>query len=308
MSKIVKLLKQAQEVSPEDLFLIEDKIERYPYFHSLYFLHSKALQETAPETFEKSLQKAALYAPNRAVLYEFLHQPTEETNIVAPETETNIDAVVEKISTELENETLETKPTVSLSDSQKPTIELEEKSLPIEKFEDTEPQFDEISKEDIAEEVIIQEKESSAQEIDRNILQIVADENTPGKDIENQEIGNYSFSEWLHSVAPISENKDEIDRKKKETQKKFEIIDEFLDKNPKISSPREFQASQPQKPLQQKDTMSHLMTETLANIYMEQHKYDKAIKAYTILRLKYPKKSGYFADRINEIKELKNKK
>jgi hypothetical protein len=46
------------------------------------------------------------------------------------------------------------------------------------------------------------------------------------------------------------------------------------------------------------------MTETLARVYLEQKKYQKAIQAYEILILKYPEKSIFFADRIQNIKIL----
>jgi hypothetical protein len=46
------------------------------------------------------------------------------------------------------------------------------------------------------------------------------------------------------------------------------------------------------------------MTETLARVYLEQKKYQKAIQAYEILILKYPEKSSFFADRILDIKHL----
>jgi hypothetical protein len=49
------------------------------------------------------------------------------------------------------------------------------------------------------------------------------------------------------------------------------------------------------------------MTETLAKVYLQQKKYDNAIKAYEILSLKYPEKSGFFADRIKAIKILQRK-
>jgi hypothetical protein len=48
------------------------------------------------------------------------------------------------------------------------------------------------------------------------------------------------------------------------------------------------------------------MTETLAKIYLEQKKYSQAIQAYDILILKYPEKSVFFANRIEEIKQLQN--
>ena len=51
-----------------------------------------------------------------------------------------------------------------------------------------------------------------------------------------------------------------------------------------------------------------LVTETLANIYFEQKKYEKALMAYRKLSLKYPEKSIYFASRIKEIEVIKNNK
>ena len=47
-----------------------------------------------------------------------------------------------------------------------------------------------------------------------------------------------------------------------------------------------------------------LTTETLAKIYIDQGHYERAIQAYKILCLKYPKKSGFFA---NQIKSIENK-
>ncbi len=49
-----------------------------------------------------------------------------------------------------------------------------------------------------------------------------------------------------------------------------------------------------------------LVTETLANIYTRQKKYDKALEAFKKLCLKYPEKNSYFATRIEEIEKLKN--
>jgi len=45
-----------------------------------------------------------------------------------------------------------------------------------------------------------------------------------------------------------------------------------------------------------------LISDTLARIYVAQQKYDKAIQVYERLRLKYPDKSGYFAAKIDELK------
>jgi hypothetical protein len=49
------------------------------------------------------------------------------------------------------------------------------------------------------------------------------------------------------------------------------------------------------------------MTETLAHVYLEQKKYQKAITAFTVLSLKYPEKSSFFANQIKAIKKIQNK-
>ncbi len=54
------------------------------------------------------------------------------------------------------------------------------------------------------------------------------------------------------------------------------------------------------------DEEGRFVTETLAEIYFNQRVFDKAIKAYEILSLKYPEKSSFFADRIRAIKKEKN--
>lgn len=47
------------------------------------------------------------------------------------------------------------------------------------------------------------------------------------------------------------------------------------------------------------------ITETLANIYVKQKKYDKAIEIYKSLNLKYPEKNTYFANKMKQIRGLK---
>ena len=89
------------------------------------------------------------------------------------------------------------------------------------------------------------------------------------------------------------------------TEKKEKIIENFIETNPKISQLKE-ESSFVIK--EKSEDISHLMTETLANLYTEQKLYAKAIKAFQILMDKHPEKKEYFEQKITEIKEIRSGK
>ena len=52
------------------------------------------------------------------------------------------------------------------------------------------------------------------------------------------------------------------------------------------------------------DADDHYFTETLAQIYIKQHRYEKALEIIKKLNLNYPKKNAYFADQIRFLEKL----
>lgn len=100
----------------------------------------------------------------------------------------------------------------------------------------------------------------------------------------------------------------QTDSVKKPTSKaeiKNTVIENFIVKEPKISKLKEesdFVVKE------KSDNISHLMTETLAKLYVEQKLYSKAIKAYQILSEKHPEKETYFAEQISFVKDLRQNK
>ena len=131
-----------------------------------------------------------------------------------------------------------------------------------------------------------------------------------GKPIDFTPNEKHSFQEWLQlsRTQPIDrsiENNSKTfeDSMEEERKKKAALIDKFIETNPKIAPIKPGTAPAPQFELNSSDN-THLMTETLARVYLEQKKYQKAIQAYEILILKYPEKSIFFADRIQNIKIL----
>ena len=105
----------------------------------------------------------------------------------------------------------------------------------------------------------------------------------------------YSFLDWFDVINDDMPKVDE----------KFDLIDEFIKNSPKIKINNDYNVKSSFKTDQK--IKDELITETLAKIYVKQEKFNKAIKAYEILSLKYPKKSSFFADQINDIKKLKSK-
>ena len=89
------------------------------------------------------------------------------------------------------------------------------------------------------------------------------------------------------------------------TEIKNTVIENFIVKEPKISKLKE----ESDFVVKEKgDNISHLMTETLAKLYVEQKLYSKAIKAYQILSEKHPEKEAHFAEQINYVKDLRQNK
>lgn len=92
--------------------------------------------------------------------------------------------------------------------------------------------------------------------------------------------------------------------KKDKTEIKNKVIETFIENNPKISQLKE----ESNFIIKEKgDDISHLMTETLANLYFEQKLYTKAVKAFEILIKKTPEKKEYYENRIQEIKDFRTK-
>lgn len=157
----------------------------------------------------------------------------------------------------------------------------------------------------------ILESEKRTDEITGNVFEEKQEVLPLGKPINFRTNDQYSFNEWLMltNFKPIerietAETKTETGSKPQKNRKedKFNLIEKFIANNPKIgpvesTSPEVFSDYSIQE-------NENLMTETLAHVYLEQKKFNKAITAFQILSLKYPEKSSFFAHQIEAIKEI----
>lgn len=116
--------------------------------------------------------------------------------------------------------------------------------------------------------------------------------------ISSKKIYDKSGSEYILGSA------DDFDsRKEKES-----LIDSFIRSQPSIKFGNNSEEISAFNDIAEKSISENdeIITETLANIFIQQKKYDKAIDAFEKLSLKFPEKSSYFAARIEKVKELKN--
>jgi hypothetical protein len=273
----------AKVADPAKTNQLEDILKEYPYFQAARALHLKALKNLHSYKYNKALKTTAAYTTDRDILFDFITakdflEYTPQTKI-KPEVHTapKQENVVEK----------------------KPLIELsEDKPLPQDQKD--------------AEQILNPELFTTKQQSSETSKKLGL-----GEPLDFDKKEKFSFTEWLQltNKKPIDQ-KDETSEPEKikntnlkehrtGQKQKFERIDRFIAKNPKIVPKTNIQV--PENVLKSGIfDNNELMTETLARVYLEQKKYKKAIQAYKILSLKYPEKSGFFADRLKMVEKIQS--
>ncbi|MCJ7466026.1 MAG: hypothetical protein MUO53_04945 [Maribacter sp.] len=297
------LLRHPEEVvRAEQTNELEDIIKEYPYFQAARVLHLKGLKNNNSFKYNKALKVTAAYTADREVLFDFITsddflkdangETFLDTSISIPDREKFVKLVPEKIK----------EPPRLIEES-------EDRPLP-QSTQDADqildPQLFESKNLSPVATAPLAKNDGDPKLVIGEPLQFTKDE-------------KYSFGEWLQltSMKAIERNpEDRSDNRKNSPataqnsikndtlkRKKFERIDKFLSENPKIDPDAKSTGAVN---INESLTLdkNELMTETLAKVYLEQKKYKKAIQAYKILSLKYPEKSGFFADRIKAVEKI----
>ena len=288
-------------VNPIQTKQLEDVLEEYPYFQTARALHLKGLRNLNSFKYNNALKKTAAYTTDRDVLFDFITSKDFLQNTIADTIsgKTPRSNKVEKAQEEKISDTEE--PVVMIDDSQ-------DRPLP-QDLSDADHILDPqlfISKDPEIDKALKAERKKAEKELEI------------GQPLPFTKQEKHSFSEWLQLASSKKIERNQEQAVKNESQeeevdfplekevikkKKFELIDRFIENNPKIAP-----ASSTTKRINIKESIkldkNELMTETLAKVYLEQKKYKKAIQAYKILSLKYPEKSGFFADRIKAVEKI----
>ncbi len=261
------LLNKPEAINDRHAETLDQILKAFPYFQSARVLKLKHLYNQDSFNYNHALKVAATYTTDRSILFDFI---TSDSFVSVQK------GHYEKKLEELMNINV---------------IGLEEVKVAYQ-----EPTFNPLEQS-----ILTSIKEAGGNEEQKAEAKLAI-----GKPLEFSKNEKHSFQEWLQlsRLKPIvrEENTPQNFAIEEVKKKKLELIDKFIENNPKIV-PIAKDAVVPAIEPFSEDT-SHLMTETLARVYLEQKKYSKAIQAYEILILKYPEKSSFFANRISDIKIL----
>jgi hypothetical protein len=289
----IRLLTNPQAISKENLSQLATVIEKYPYFQSARALQLKGLKNENSFLYNDALKVTATYTTDRDILFDYITSERFVQNEIAQVIQQHDASVLEiEVITESVSEAI--------------SVELE-KQMKVElKKADAifNPELFQRKLESIKEIVPLPEPEPEP-EIEIEKIESSKEKLEIDKPLPFTKDDTHSFSEWLKLTSATPIQRDEESEKVSSQEKKFQLIEKFIQQRPKM---KPVEITSANKDLAEPFTQSSdtLMTETLAKVYVQQKNYNKAIQAYKILILKYPEKSGFFADQIRAIKNLIN--
>ena len=272
------LLQEPASVNPAHTAALMEVLEEYPFFQAARAVRLKGLKNENSLHYNKELKVTAAYTIDRSVLFDYI--TSEEFNQDEIANQIKQQEQYQKNIPVFDPEEVETDENISLDQALKMKVRESEQVFDPELFSRYQKTEEE-------------EKPQEEKEEEQDSLNL-------GSPLSFDRHENHSFSEWLKltTAKPVERKEDDNEDK----SRKFELIDEFISKNPKITPTKTAKKAN----LANEDMASPeaLMTETLARVYLEQKNYKKAIQAYKILILKNPEKSGFFADQIRAIEKL----
>ena len=268
-----------------ELNYLEAMVAQYPWFSKAHQLLAKKYQLLQHENFDAQLQRAALHTFDRNELFTLI-----EKEIPAITQQKKPSAIfVEKIADEIiaektiieENVLLNFQLTDNKNEPEKiipnstiREIKLEEKEI---------IKMPEMEQPKVIEKIIYVEKPATEQPVAKSTAAIISTENT--------------FSGWLKKFSKGSTV--EQLHQKPIAEKPKKTISPYEDEDTEVDDLRVDLNEMASFGLQQRD---EFVTETMAKIFIQQEKYDKAISTYEQLMLLKPEKSALFAAQILDLK------
>ena len=291
----IYLLANPQKISQEHQDELSDLIEEYPYFQSARALQLKGLKNSNNYLYNDSLKLTAAYTADRNVLFEYITSDHFIQNKISELIQQHDESVIE---IEVVSENISKQVSIEI-DNQIKELKKAEAILNPDLFHKKEGYINEL----------VEASKTEATPSIKEILEVELEENQP---LDFTKEDGHSFSEWLKLTSATPIVREEIKEDSSINKRNLDLIDKFIQDKPKlkqgVNSTKTGANIEAQKNLasQYSRTSEALMTETLAKVYLQQKNFKKALQAYHILSLKYPEKSGFFADQIRAINKQIN--
>ncbi|MEM9023287.1 MAG: hypothetical protein AAGB22_06080 [Bacteroidota bacterium] len=286
--------------------------EAFPYCQSARLLYAKNLHAVNSLDYHRELHVAAAYAANRELLYHLIMQPGLSEKIDALEATVSDPQEDQEVQPTEVADTAADQGTADIQETPEAPQEVvgEHPPAPSQPYKDA--LESEILKEAISASVALgaleeelpapEAGEISGAATPETPAAAEADEPTPAVAANE----THTFSDWLSLLDPQHSAPDTDSEPAPVDTTQESLIDRFIQEEPQLTPARtEFFSPTNVAKLSIVD-QDEFVTETLANIYARQGHHKKALRAFEVLRLKFPEKSAYFAGRIRELKEQGN--
>ena len=277
------LLAHPESISQKNLFGLSEIVEKYPFFQIARALHLKSLKKSNSLLYNDALKLTAAYTADRNILFEYITSNFFIQNKISDTIQKQEDSYLK-----LEVTTEDISEQVSKEIDQQLKTELKK--------------ADAILNPDL-----FHRREKSVEKLTKNeITKSDLEKNNP---LDFTKEDSHSFSEWLKLTTAKPIVREETKNLSNSKKPNSDLINKFIQENPKLKPSKSTVKYDNEENLANQITYTSeaLMTETLAKVYLQQNNYQKALQAYKILSLKYPEKSGFFADQIRSIKNYLNK-
>ena len=312
--RFIKTLKDFNNIPDDDRNKLHELAKNYPYSQIIHTLVAKANHDAETSIASQTLHYAAFYATDRHVLREIIQR--KASKIVEEEP---VHQDYETETSPVETEAVSDRPiTVNLPDNDDRLHETllsdleslqKSKASYLEWLESSEmPQESEITETREEQQIhhqIPTPEGHGVEELEPEAIQEVLPKQEEAEPAPDQIKPDRAKKEKPKTPkVKKAKSKEKTSRKGKSKKlEQDEIIEKFINKEPSISArPVRSTESQPDLSAASTSFNEDLVSENLAQIFVNQGKKNKAIDIYKKLIWKFPQKKAYFASRIEELK------
>ncbi|ELR69341.1 hypothetical protein C900_05121 [Fulvivirga imtechensis AK7] len=329
--KFTKIIQNYHNIPDDDREKLHELAKTYPYSQVIHTLVAKANHDAQTSIASQTLNYAAMYATDRGVLKDVIQLKATHTN--APEL--TRPATIPSGTKEVDEVNPSAKTPVDSKPDQTPVISREEKKITVN-LEEINPEGDLIRDEIWFELEALKKSKATYMEWlketttgSEDTLPIAGDEKAPKTSEKTSTQKEKKDTKKHQETTPDIKSGEETAKKKlsvkkgtKAKKKKEEkpkkknkapkapkedqnkLIENFISKEPSITAkPLKSSENQPDLSAASTSFNEDLVSENLANIFINQGKRDKAIDIYKKLIWKFPQKKAYFASRIEELQK-----